>query len=171
VRSGLVTDPGWHQAVERVGGGGGLGAAIVDQGTCSAEALDRVITDRIVDAVFELLVLAKSNFEFVPGEEHPMMGAPRHDVEMLVEEGRRRLERWREVAAVIPSTAAVVRLAAALPPTVESLTVDADEFRVLAAVDGHRTIAEITRVLGAGAFTVCATLHRLVMVGACVVVP
>jgi hypothetical protein len=41
---------------------------------------------------------------------------------------------------------------------------------VVAHLDGRRSIADITRLLGASAFDVCATLHRLVTAGAARVV-
>ena len=171
VHQGLVTESGWAIANEQVAGGkASLSDALVAQGSCTSTTLQQLVTDRLIDAMFELLVSSKSNFEFIPGESHPFVGSPGHPVAFLLEQGHRRLERWREVAAVIPSTAVVVRLAAALPSTLTSLTIDAEEFRVLTAIDGHRTVAEITRVLGASALAVCGTLHRLVTVGACTVV-
>jgi len=171
VRRGLATEPGWVMANEQVAGGkASLADALVAQGSCSHAALQQLVTDRLIDAMFELLVSAKSNFEFIPGERHPLIGSPVHSVAYLLEEGHKRLERWREVAAVIPSTAVVVRIASELPSNVTSLTLDPDEFRVLAVVDGRRTVADITGVLGASALFVCGTLHRLVTVGACTVV-
>jgi hypothetical protein len=44
------------------------------------------------------------------------------------------------------------------------------EWRIVAHLDGRRSIADVTRSLGASAFDVCATLHRLVTLGAAAVI-
>ena len=170
VRSGMVTEPGWVAAVAQSDAGMPLLDALATQGSSSRSSLEALITERTVDTMFEFLVLSHSQFEFVPGERHLFAGAPTQEVEFLLTQGRERLERWREVAAVIPSTAVVVRVSLTLPPTMPTITLTAEEFRVMAAIDGRRSVADITRVLGASAFSVCGTLHRLVTIGVCSVV-
>jgi hypothetical protein len=167
VRSGMVTEPGWDAAVAQAEAGAALLDSLVAQGSSSRTTLEAFLTERVVDTMFEFLVLLHSQFEFAPGERHLFSGAPAQDVNFLLSEGHARLERWREVAAVIPSTAIVVHVCATLPPTLPNITLSAEEFRVLAAIDGRRSVADITRLLGASAFSVCGTLHRLVTMGVC----
>jgi len=131
---------------------------------------DRLVRSRIVDAVFELTVTSAADFEFRGGERHPLAGGQQHSVESLIAASRERLERWREVATVLPSIAAVVTLADDVPSDAPDLVLSPDEWRVVAHLDGRRSIADITRLLGASAFDVCATLHRLVTAGAARVV-
>ena len=171
VRSGMVTEPGWSAALAHAEAGTPLLEALAANGSSNHRALENLLTERTVDTMFEFLVMLHSQFEFVPGDRHAFAGAPALKVDFLLQQGHQRLERWREVAAVIPSTAAVVHISSTLPPTMPSITLSAEEFRVLAAIDGHRSVADITRLLGASAFSVCGTLHHLVTVGVCAVAP
>ena len=56
-----------------------------------------------------------------------------------------------------------MRLAPEAPVAV--VNVPADDWRVLALVDGHRTIAGIIESLGMSAFAVCGVVHRLILSG------
>jgi hypothetical protein len=67
------------------------------------------------------------------------------------------------IADAIPSTAMVMRLCYEAPQ--EVVSIPADDWRVLAWVDGQRSIAELIRALGMSAFAVCAVLHRLLVSG------
>ena len=99
-----------------------------------------------------------------------LAGGRRHSVESLIAASRERLERWREVATVLPSIAVIVTLADDVPSDAPDIVLSPSEWRVVAHLDGRRSIADITRLLGASAFDVCATLHRLVTAGAAKVV-
>lgn len=170
VRSGIVSEAGWEAASSSTTPALHLGEALVVVGAADANGLRRVLRDRVVDAVFELLVMGHSQFEFHPGEIHELIGCDHYTVDDMVEESLRRLERWKVVATIIPSTSVVVGLARTLPPGSPDLVISPEEWRVLAALDGRRTIAEVTRNVGASAFEVCGVLHRLVTAGAAVVV-
>ena len=64
----------------------------------------------------------------------------------------------------------VVTIAADVPSDAPDLVLSPTDWSVVAHLDGRRSIADITRLLGASAFDVCATLHRLVIAGAARVV-
>ena len=132
--------------------------------------LDRLIESRIVDTVFELIVTSAADFEFRGDDHHPLVGGRNHTVDDLIAASRERLDRWREVATVLPSIAAVVTIAADVPSDAPDLVLSPGDWRIVAQLDGKRSIADITRLLGASAFDVCATLHRLVVAGAARVV-
>ena len=121
--------------------------------------------DEAVETLFQLLVTG-GGFEFhnaddVPGGLDEVIPAQ----ELLAEvEGR--LDEWRVIAELIPSTAVVLRMAPALPHDADDLALTRDEWEVLAQLDGVRSVAEVTRAIGVGAFEVCRLLHGLRAVGA-----
>lgn len=170
VRTGTVTEAGWEEATASMSErGGSLVAALVRHGA-DPDAVTRVVEERVVTTVFELMLQAAAPFEFRADERHPAGHHGGFAVDDVLDAVRRRLATWREIAATIPSTAIVTRIRAQLPPGVREVTVSAGEWHVLAALDGHRTVAEVVRSLGMSAFDVCAVLHRLIVAGAVEVV-
>ena len=168
--AGLVDDEQWETAWNDALTGVPLSTSLAVHASVDEAAFERLVEGRIVDAVFELLVTTASDFEFRGAEEHPLAGGREHQVDALIEASRARLERWREVATVLPSTAAVVGLSPNLGPDAPDLVLTPMEWRIVAHLDGRRSIADVTRSLGASAFDVCATLHRLVTLGAAAVI-
>lgn len=167
--AGLADEEQWDAAWTDASTGVPLGVALAVHASLDEAEFDRLLEGRIIDAVFELLVTTASDFEFRGAEQHPLAGGPQHSVDALIDASRARLEQWREVATVLPSTAAVVGLAANLGPDAPDLVLTPLEWRVVVHLDGRRSIADVTRLLGASAFDVCATLHRLVTLGAATV--
>jgi hypothetical protein len=102
--AGLVDDEQWDAAWNDALTGVPLSTALAVQASADEAELERLVEGRIVDAVFELLVTTASDFEFRGAEVHPLAGGRRHEVDALIEASRARLERWREVATVLPST-------------------------------------------------------------------
>ncbi len=170
IATGLVTPEQWQAAWTEASDGTPLATALEEHASLDRAQADRLVESRIIDAVFELIVTSAADFEFRGGERHPLVGGRNHTVEELIAASRERLERWREVATVLPSIAAVVAIAADVPSDAPDLVLSPTDWSVVAHLDGRRSIADITRLLGASAFDVCATLHRLVIAGAARVV-
>jgi hypothetical protein len=168
--AGLADEEQWQAAWAEAQGGTPLAEALERHAGIDRGDTDRLVESRIVDAVFELTVTSAADFEFRGGERHPLAGGRQHSVTDLVASSRERLDRWREVATVLPSIGVVVALANDVPSDAPDLVLSPSDWRIVAHLDGRRSIADITRLLGASAFDVCATLHRLVTAGAARVV-
>jgi hypothetical protein len=121
--------------------------------------------DLAVNTVFELLLPTRASFWFEPTVDHPLAGGPRLLTEQLILEATARLRAWQLIAEVIPSTSIVLRLADLLPPGTERVSLDRDEWPVLAAIDGRRDVADLIGHTGLSAFGVCGVLHRLITLG------
>jgi hypothetical protein len=160
--SGITDADGWEAAISAADRGVALTDSIVRLG-CDLTALRRTLHDQTVGAVFELLLPSSDAFEFLPGEQHPVGDTFTFPVPELLEEAAARLEAWKQIAEVIPSTAMVMRLARSIPGP--EVTIGSAEWHVLARLDGRATISEVIRELGMSAFAVCAVLHRLVEQG------
>jgi hypothetical protein len=159
VGSGVATEEMWDEAHRSSLRGSTLADALVEAGA-DPDRLDAALFDQSAGTVMELLLPSDTTFAFLPGATHPVGHRYRHPAGEVIAEARRRVEAWKDISGTIPSTALVMRLAPE-PPGERSVTVDADDWRVLARVDGHRSVADVISELGMSAFTVCAVLHRL----------
>lgn len=167
VRTGTVTSAGWDTATAAVAeAGGSFADALVRWGGADPSAVARVLHERVVTSVFDLMLRPGAPFEFVADERHPAGRYLGFGVHEVLDTVAQRLATWREIAKSIPSTAVVARIRSELPTGVHDVTVTAPEWHVLAALDGRRTVAEVVRSLGMSAFDVCAVLHRLIVGGA-----
>ncbi|MBV9041000.1 MAG: DUF4388 domain-containing protein [Acidimicrobiia bacterium] len=114
-----------------------------------------------VDVLFELLRVDTGSFTFDPKAKVPA-GKP-HDLEPLLAEAQARLSEWALIEAVVPSLATAVDLADQLPAS--KVTVTASQWRVLRAVAGGATVADVARLLEADEFHACQAVKRLVDAG------
>ena len=119
-------------------------------------------TGDLGDGLFELLRAREGDFAFQPGLE-PAEAAGPADVEPLLAGAEVQLAEWREIEAVVPSLASWVGLAPELPsPTV---TVDADTWRIVAAIGSGMTVAELGDALGLSEVPVSRLVRDLVELG------
>jgi hypothetical protein len=167
VAAGLVDDAGWHDAAGTAGPGAAPGAGIsaLVEGGVDPGRLRAVLYEHTVSTLFELLLPSTDRFRFVPGEQHAFAVEPGFLIDDCLADARRRLDQWRQIAAVIPSTAAVLRRTATLPPGTTEVTLSAAEWEVLGLLDGRRDVATLVHVTGRGALALSALLHRLVVDG------
>ena len=114
-----------------------------------------------VDVLFELLRVDTGSFTFDPKAKVPV-GKP-HDLEPLLAEAQSRLSEWALIEAVVPSLATGVDLAEQLPAS--KVTVTSSQWRVLRAVAGGATVADVARLLDADEFHACQAVKRLVDAG------
>jgi len=175
----FIEKPGGHEPVAVLFGGGvgsieeiegllargdavaGLAAGGVDE----SSALARLLHEHNLNLLFELLVPSKAAFDFEPELVHPIGGHFSEDSGELVDQAKRRLEIWAEIASSIPNTAAIFTLATQLPDNVEERVITSDEWRYLSLLDGHRTVADVISVTQMSAFRVVSALYRMLLEG------
>ena len=162
----IVAEQGWQTAIDATPVDGALVDALVHLGGADPTALRDTLYDHTVTTAFELLLDVDGSFRFDRGVLHPIGDRYRFAVADVLADARHRVEAWRTIAADIPSTSLVPAPSATLPSGTDQLVLSADDWKVLQAIDGVRTIAEIVRRLGASAFGVCVVVHRLLQDGA-----
>lgn len=123
------------------------------------------VEDRIVEALFPLLLVPDADYDFHAGETDPTDSPVRLAFAEALDRAHRRLDDWKAIAASIPSLEAVARLRPSAPAGVLQVTVDAADWPVLALADGHRTVADLVEASGRNAYDVCIALHRLLTAG------
>lgn len=149
-------------------GGLVVGAGGPDRRTGAEDAHEAVVM-----TVLDLVLLGSAPFRFdaaaVDAEaeaEADREGAEGVEVSAVLSDVDERLDEWREIATVIPSTSVVARLAPSLPPGMGPVTLAEEEWAVVAALDGRRTLTDVVVATGTGAFDVCALVYRLARLGA-----
>lgn len=150
----------------KVTGPRGEGRLWIDGGKVVQADVPRAATP--VDAVFELLRLSSGTFAFEAGTAAPSPGEPRA-VDALLSEAKGRLDVWKSIEAVVPSTRCLVGLTPELGS--DSVTVTRGQWRQLVSVAGGGDVHGVMERLGLGEFEACRTVKELVDAGLARVAP
>jgi hypothetical protein len=170
VRQGIATESQFDGAVASTSATQALHDSLVDLFGVDAARIEAVAREQIITTVFEIVVVGADRFTFRTGGGDPLGAAVHLDHEAVITEAERRRAQWQRIAELIPSTAIVPALSPELPGGRAGMTITADEWQVLAKLDGHRTVADVISALGQSAFEVCGVLYELLRAGtACVV--
>jgi hypothetical protein len=78
-------------------------------------------------------------------------------------EGTRRIDEWLEIQKVLPPDNMLLRIAKSPKVNREELTISIDEFRVLALINGERTLTELIELSPMGEFVTCRSAYRLIV--------
>ncbi|MFZ4585724.1 MAG: DUF4388 domain-containing protein [Acidimicrobiia bacterium] len=100
----------------------------------------------LVEVCATLLRLDSGAFRFDEASDPATAGLECYPVGPIVDAARLRAEEWRQLETLIPSLDAPVIVVPELP--VESVVVDRSTWRMLAALDGRRSVRDLARDLG-----------------------
>jgi Domain of unknown function (DUF4388) len=116
------------------------------------------------EVCFQILRSGRGSFEFQPAERRdtPVNGSIK--LTEVVAAAQKRLSLWREVESVIPSMSVVPQLSEGL--ITDSMTVNQEQWRVICALDGRRTVAAVARRLDMDQLSLAQILKPLVEDGA-----
>lgn len=154
-----------------VRGGGSRGTLSMVEGALVAGEVDALVgpvTDRdalvlrLVDVLATVERLDQGGFDFRPAGVEAA-GGPRVEVEEVLDRARAAAAAWSPVAATVPGFASVPHLVEAAED--EPLTVSRSALRLVAQVDGRRTVAELGAALGWSAAETIPHLAGLVARG------
>lgn len=164
--AGLIDDAELEAALESTerAGDGGVVAALVDQGAIDEASVAEFRRQQAEDAVFALMRLSEATFSLETGEVPPLAGEVELNTEQLIVEGGRRLSEWAEIRRRVPGRQSVPSLVPD-PPGEGPVTVGRQQWRLLALVDGRRTVGDVVDLLGSGEYATSAELSGLVDAG------
>jgi hypothetical protein len=159
--SGLVADNLLSAAVDEISRKGevGFARALRDSRAIDEGELHSIVSEHVVDTVFDLMRWPTGVFEFVLDEPNIDDVGVARQVEEVVTESRRRLDTWAAIDARIVSPDTVLSLT--LEPDAEP-QVDRDEWALLALIDGRRTVGDLVGMCGRGDYSVVVALAELV---------
>jgi hypothetical protein len=115
---------------------------------------------RLEELCFEFLQCERGVFEFQPRVAAPWATQLSSSVETVLREARQRLLEWREIQTVITSMDARPRVVDEL--VTEAVTLTRDRWRLIAAIDGRRSVHRLARTLGLGTYEAGRLLKSLV---------
>jgi uncharacterized protein DUF4388 len=116
------------------------------------------------EAFLQVLRAGRGSFEFQPADPVETRSDHRVKLPEAAAAAHERLALWREVDPVIPSMGAIPQLAEGMLP--ESMSIDQQQWRVIVAIDGRRTVAGVARRLDMDQLGLAQILKPLVEDGA-----
>lgn len=109
-------------------------------------------------AVYTLMGWLEGDFNFVPDVEAPEESVTKKTEELL-QEGVKQTDEWEKIKKVISSTDVVLKLSPS--GSASAVSLEPEDWQVLAQVDGARSVAEIAEALGRDEFSVAKVLYAL----------
>ena len=160
-RNGLVAREELERCGRLVQAGRPLGQVLVDEGLLDSGQLYGAMTLQVREILLAALLEDEGEFVFVEGrvDERNAVKLPERTRDLLLE-GMRRRDELERSAPEVPDREAVVRAARAAPPDL-----DDREARLLAAVDGVRTVRQILDETQLGLYEGLRALAALVRRG------
>lgn len=141
-----------------------LGTTLVDMNLFEKEEIAECLKLQIEEIVYNLFSWKEGNFLFHEGT------APKNApflVELntmsVVMEGTRRIDEWLEVQKVLPPDDMLLAVSKAPKVKRDEISLTVEEFRVMAMINGERTLPELMQNSPYGEFVTCRSIYRLIL--------
>lgn len=165
VSAGLIDEAQVRQTVEQHSGSS---VAVTEALLASGQVEDRVLgvflREQIVDAVFELMRLEEGSFNFDATAPALSRGVGLSVVE-VVGESTRRLDEWQSIGQRVASPHAVLAMVPSAASGREGVNLSAEQWELLALIDGRRSVTDVVELTGRGEFATCRVLGDLISAG------
>lgn len=165
VSAGLIDEAQVRATVEQHSGSS---VAVTEALLASGQVEDRVLgvflREQIVDAVFELMRLEEGSFNFDAAAPALSRGVGLSVVE-VVGESTRRLEEWQSIGQRVASPHATLAMVPSAASGREGVNLAAEQWELLALIDGRRTVSDVVELTGRGEFATCRVLGDLISSG------
>ncbi|HEX6308788.1 MAG TPA: DUF4388 domain-containing protein [Longimicrobiales bacterium] len=168
IRAGKLTQRELDRALElqRTDPTRRLAEILLEMGSVGEEELERQLRFQMEETIYEVMPWDEGYFKFEErGEIGEQRLLARVRVESLLMEGARRIDEWTRLEAKVPSPEAVPVLGANADREATPLELRADEWEVLAEIDGERDVRQLAADLGRSAFDVAKIVYGLVSTG------
>lgn len=141
-----------------------LGTTLIDMGLFDKSEIAECLKLQIEEIVYNLFSWQEGDFVFHEGQQPK--NAP-FLIEMstmnVIMEGTRRIDEWIEIQKVLPPDDVILQIMKNPKSNKEELTISLDEFKLLALIDGDRTVQELVNVSPMGEFVTSRALYRLIL--------
>jgi tetratricopeptide (TPR) repeat protein len=169
IRAGTITPADLSRAcdIQRQGDKRRVGEILVAIDAVSSAELEKHVAAQVEEVVFELMSWQEGYFSFQEGlpQDFAAGAIVRVPTEALLMEAARRIDEWSRIEARIPNLAMVPRFAAPEEAGHGQLDLLAEEWEVLAAIDGTASVRDIAALLERSEFDVAKTLFGLASAG------
>ncbi len=156
----MVDEAGWKHVERRERGIG----EILTEGY-ARDDLTQFITEQITDVLFRLSRPGHGTFDFGEdvGPHYPT--EQQINIEVCLDEAEKRIAQWRMIEEVIPGVNFRLRMVQKLPEDAREVTITADTWRLLSALNGQGTVEEVAARLGATDFQIAQVMAQMVRQG------
>jgi hypothetical protein len=166
IKAGAISAAQLDQALtaqKKAGEGARIGSILLGQGWIDRETLEQAVREQIQDTAFNFFSWTEGEFEFgaedSPPEEDILVEM---SVETVIMEGCRRIDEWELIFEQLGSLERVPHLAYGDHIDAEgSLTLTAEEWRVVVHIDGRADINTILRDCGLDRFHGAKVIYGL----------
>lgn len=112
------------------------------------------------EAIYTLAIWNSGDFQFTPGDEPDRQTITKSNTNLLMEAARR-LDEWRVLSKKIPSVDYCPELLSR-ENRHEQVTLNPHEWMLVTKIDGHRSIADIGRLVNLSSFDVAKILYGMI---------
>jgi hypothetical protein len=165
VRPGRLTADDWGRAIDASGERPMVGELLVRDGAIAPDLLASVVLSVIYDPLIDLFRDGTGEFDFETDTVHWLGPFRAFPVDAIVGEVRKRVHEVDEWGGVIPSLDVWVDARRTLPGNAAQVTLLREDWELVTALTGPRSIAELAAELGRGAYSTARVVHRLHQAG------
>ncbi len=170
VENGLITGEELDESIavqaRHEQNGKRLGQIMIEKQFIDRADLENAIRKQVEELIFSLMAWDRGSFKFYenqfPTEEEITV---RLSTENVVLEGMRRLDEMNRLRDYLPDFSTVYRLSLSEPGQRRDISLEPEEWNVLALIDGHRDINEIVAASSAEAIDTLKRLASLQLAG------
>ncbi len=164
-RSGVVTKARVEAALREQSEPGEkkrLGQALIDLGVLSPEAVQHGLKHQVVEIFLGLLVARSGSFVFLRGLDRDKLPTQLSlDTQGMLLDGLRRLDEMELYRTRVPGSESRPRATGKAPAG----ALEEDQQRVLALVDGARSVADLATATALGEFDATRAVYKLLLAG------
>ncbi|WP_426571772.1 DUF4388 domain-containing protein [Aquihabitans sp. McL0605] len=165
VRPGRLTADDWGRAIDASGERPMVGELLVRDGAIVPDLLASVVLSVVYDPLIELFRDGTGDFDFETDTVHWLGPFRAFPVDAIVGEVRKRVREVDEWSATIPSLDVWVEARRTLPGSAAQVTLLREDWELVTALTGPRSISELATELGRGAYSTARVVHRLQQAG------
>jgi len=165
VRPGRLGVDEWTAAIEEAQGRPIVGELLVRHGAIHPDLLASVVLSVVYDPLISLFLAGKGDFEFEPGAAHWLGPFRTFPVDVILAEVRRRVREADEWGPTMPSLDVRVAACRTLPGDKADVTLQREEWELVAALPAPLSIRALAAELGRGRYSTARVVHRLRQAG------
>ncbi len=141
-----------------------LGTTLIDMNLFDKQEITECLKLQIEEIVYNLFAWQDGSFNFhedaAPKNAPFLLEMPTMSVIM---EGTRRIDEWLEIQKVVPPDDVMLALASSPKVPGDEIVLTVEEFKVLALINGQRTLPELIDVSPFGEFVTCRAAYKLIL--------
>jgi hypothetical protein len=161
VRPGRLTADDWGRAIDGAGDRPMVGELLVRAGAIAPDLLASVVLSVVYDPLIELFRDGTGEFDFEADTVHWLGPFRAFPADAIINEVRKRVREVDEWSATFPALDVWVEASRTLPGNAAQVTLLREDWELVTALAGPRTISELAGELGRGTYSTARVVNRL----------